>query len=338
MALIGKIVAITGSALLISNNGDQRDLRLGDNIQTADTIKTLAGVEVELALANGRVIHIGAEQLVAFADELGDVFVPEASDSAIDVATIDTVIKAIEEGKDINEVLEDTAAGVGGSSNSYGFGFVDLLRINDDLNNFRFVFDSSTTGRLEAEPVMAVAETVSVSAEANVVAIPSSLVGSVSSPTTTEGGNLDYIVTLSNASTSVTTVTLTPASGTGTLGADTTTPIEVSFDSGTSFTTVVGSTVSVPAGVTSFITRIPTVNDTTHEIDETITLSATTPQNVAPVIGTGTIVDNDDRPVFNMGTDFVVDEAAGTISFTVTKTGATDLASSVNFTTVDGTA
>ncbi|MDO9281858.1 MAG: retention module-containing protein, partial [Methylotenera sp.] len=336
MALIGKIVAITGNALLISNNGDQRELRLGDSIQTADTIKTLAGVEVELELANGRIVHIGAEQLVAFADELGDVFVPEASESAIDVATIDTVIKAIEEGKDINEVLEDTAAGVGGTSNSYGFGFVDLLRINDDLNNFNFVFDSSTTGRIEGAPAVAITETVST--EANVVAIPSSSVSSVSSPTTTEGGNLDYIVTLSNASTSVTTVTLTPASGTGTLGTDTTTPIEVSFDGGTSFTTVVGSAVSVPAGVTSFITRIPTVNDTTHEIDETITLSATTPQNVAPVTGTGTIVDNDDRPVFNMGTDFVVDEAAGTISFTVTKTGSTELASSVNYSTVDGSA
>ncbi|MFA7351422.1 MAG: retention module-containing protein, partial [Methylotenera sp.] len=214
MALIGKIVAITGNALLISNNGDQRELRLGDSIQTADTIKTPAGVEVELELANGRIVHIGAEQLVAFADELGDVFVPEALDSAIDVATIDTVIKAIEEGKDINEVLEDTAAGVGGASNSYGFGFVDLLRINDDLNNFRFVFDSSTTGRLEAEPAVAVAETAST--EANVAAIPSSLVSAVSSPTTTEGGALDYTITLSNAATTVTTVTLTPASGSGT--------------------------------------------------------------------------------------------------------------------------
>ncbi|WP_036303737.1 hypothetical protein [Methylotenera sp. L2L1] len=59
MALIGKIIAITGTATLISNNGNQRDLRLGDNIQTADTIKTGAGVEVELQLANGQVIHIG---------------------------------------------------------------------------------------------------------------------------------------------------------------------------------------------------------------------------------------------------------------------------------------
>jgi len=127
MALIGKIIAMTGTASLISNNGNQRDLRLGDNIQTADTIKTGIGVEVDLQLANGQVIHIAAEQLVAFDDAMLNTYVADATDSAINVATIDTVIKAVEEGKDINEVLEETAAGVGVSEE--GFGFVDLLRI-----------------------------------------------------------------------------------------------------------------------------------------------------------------------------------------------------------------
>ncbi|ACT47693.1 retention module-containing protein [Methylotenera mobilis] len=141
MALIGKIIAMTGTASLISNNGNQRDLRLGDNIQTADTIKTGAGVEVDLQLANGQVVHIGAEQLVAFADELVEDFIPATLDTSVNVATIDTVVKAIEEGKDIGDVLEETAAGPGGSSNSYGFSFVDLLRINDDLNNFRFGYE-----------------------------------------------------------------------------------------------------------------------------------------------------------------------------------------------------
>ncbi|WP_036303734.1 hypothetical protein [Methylotenera sp. L2L1] len=79
--------------------------------------------------------------MIAFADELVEAFVPASLDSSVNVATIDTVVKAIEEGKDISEVLEETAAGPGGSSNSYGFGFVDLLRINDDLNNFRFAYE-----------------------------------------------------------------------------------------------------------------------------------------------------------------------------------------------------
>ncbi|PKO44138.1 MAG: hypothetical protein CVU29_10270, partial [Betaproteobacteria bacterium HGW-Betaproteobacteria-22] len=195
MALIGKIVAMTGTGLLISNNGNSRDLRVGDNIQSADTIKTLKGVEVDMELVNGRVIHIGAEQLVAFDDAIVDVFVPDASDSAIDTATIDTVIQAIEEGRDINDVLEATAAGVG-SASSYGFGFVDLLRINDDLNNFRFVFDSSSTGRIEAVPAVAIAE--GNTAENAVAATPTSLVSLSATPNVTEGGSIVYTATLSN--------------------------------------------------------------------------------------------------------------------------------------------
>ena len=39
-----------------------------------------------------------------------------------------------------------------------------------------------------------------------------------------------------------------------------------------------------------------------------------------------------------MGSDFTVDEAAGTITFTVTKTGSTSLPATVSFTTQDGSA
>ncbi|MFZ3086508.1 MAG: retention module-containing protein, partial [Methylotenera sp.] len=152
MALIGRIVAMTGVASLISDNGAKRDLQLGDSIQTGDTIQTLRGVEVDLELANGRVIHISAEQIVAFTEELAGVFVPDALDNSINLATIDTVIKAIEDGKDINEVLEETAAGIGGQSNSYGFGFVDLLRVNSELSNSGFAFDTNVADRLDSVP------------------------------------------------------------------------------------------------------------------------------------------------------------------------------------------
>ena len=102
-------------------------------------------------------------------------------------------------------------------------------------------------------------------------------VGTVSSPTTTEGGNLDFAVTLTNPSATPTVVTLTPTSGSATLGTDTTTPILVSFDGGTTFVPVIGTSVTVPPGVTGFIVRIPTVDDTTSEPAETLTLGAGDP-------------------------------------------------------------
>ncbi|TAG68900.1 MAG: hypothetical protein EAZ24_14855, partial [Burkholderiales bacterium] len=92
-------------------------------------------------------------------------------------------------------------------------------------------------------------------------------------------------------------------------------------------------------------------NDTVFEGAESfnINLSNAVGAVITDNQGVGTIVDdgrtlpgggtaNDDRPVFNVGSDFIVDEAAGTITFTVTKTGSTNLASAVAFTTVDGSA
>ena len=42
MALIGRVIAMTGVAYLIAGNGAKRELQLGDSIQTGDTIQTRA--------------------------------------------------------------------------------------------------------------------------------------------------------------------------------------------------------------------------------------------------------------------------------------------------------
>jgi hypothetical protein len=49
-------------------------------------------------------------------------------------------------------------------------------------------------------------------------------VTSVTSPSVTEGDELEFVVTLSNPSATATTVSLTPASGSADLGVDTATP------------------------------------------------------------------------------------------------------------------
>src|SRR5574343_1920410 len=159
----------------------------------------------------------------------------------------------------------------------------------------------------------------------------------ITSPTVGEGGNLDFTVTLSNTSTTPTVVTLTPASGSATLGTDTDTPIEVSFDGGTNWVTVAGPTVSVPAGTGSFIVRVPTVNDNISEPSETLTLSASTAQNATPVVGTGTITDNDGTPTLSIN-DVSVNEAAGTATFTVTLSNPSSSAVTVNYGTANDTA
>ena len=163
------------------------------------------------------------------------------------------------------------------------------------------------------------------------------VVTGVSSPTVVEGNNLDFTVTLSNTSTTPTVVNLTPASGTATLGTDTSNALQVSFDGGTTWSPVSGGSVSVPAGGNSFIVRVPTVNDNISEPSETMTLGAATAQNVAPVVGTGTITDNDGTPTLSIN-DVTVNEAAGTMTFTVTLSNPSASTVTVGYNTTDGTA
>ncbi|HZV62472.1 MAG TPA: retention module-containing protein, partial [Methylophilaceae bacterium] len=142
MAVLGTVVAVNGDAFVVDQNGNKKLIKLGDTIQAGDTIITPPGIVVELQLVNGRSLQISGDETVKFTQELIDATQPDFSDSAVDLATIQSVIRAIEEGRDINEVLEETAAGLGeGIFNNYGFSFLELMRIDEVLNQFNFEYD-----------------------------------------------------------------------------------------------------------------------------------------------------------------------------------------------------
>lgn len=134
--------------------------------------------------------------------------------------------------------------------------------------------------------------------------------------------NLVYTFTLSNPSAFATTVNYT-LRGTAANGTDYT------------GSTVTG-TVTIPAGSTTASVTVDPTADSTFEGNETVvaTITAASSNSVALSStggpATGTIVDDDGAPTFSID-DVTVNESAGTITFTVTKTGATDQASSVHY-------
>ncbi len=141
MANLGTVVALNGAASVVDENGNKRPLHLGDVIQPGETIITPPGVTVDLQLANGRKMQVEAEQIVKLTQELADSMPPDAADSSINQASIQAVIKAVGEGKDLSEILDDTAAGLAASSPSYGFGFVNLLRIAEGVTPIDYAYD-----------------------------------------------------------------------------------------------------------------------------------------------------------------------------------------------------
>ncbi|WP_293776083.1 Calx-beta domain-containing protein [uncultured Oxalicibacterium sp.] len=145
-------------------------------------------------------------------------------------------------------------------------------------------------------------------------------INTIGSPSTTEGGDLTYAVTLTNPSSTSTTYSFTLGGGTaGT--SDYGTP---TFTNGVTYDPVAG-TITVPAGVTGFNVIVPTTQDSIDEPDETV------PLHIGGVTGTGTIIDDDNAPTIQSVTNDSKVEGNALVH-TVTLSNASSVDSNFAFT------
>jgi len=151
---------------------------------------------------------------------------------------------------------------------------------------------------------------------------------SVNDPSVTEGNagttTLTFTVTLNAASGQTVTVNYATADGTAVAGTD--------------YTAASGVLTFAP-GVTSQTINVTVTGDTVFEPNQTLflNLSAATNATITDNQGVGTITNDDTAPTLTIG-DVTVSEAAGTATFTVTRTGATEVPITVDYATADGTA
>ncbi|EGQ7944408.1 Calx-beta domain-containing protein, partial [Vibrio cholerae] len=176
-------------------------------------------------------------------------------------------------------------------------------------------------------------------------------VSEISSPTVSEGDSATFDVSLSNASTTATTVTLTLAGGSATAGTDfTSTEVIITYQDGTTQTVDVDGDgsfeVAIPAGDTTFSISVQTTDDDVFEGDETFTLSGQTANQTSSVTGKATITDggngggenpDDDRPSVSITEAVSVNEGS-TAEFTVSLSAVAQTGVSVKLTTALGSA
>ena len=152
-------------------------------------------------------------------------------------------------------------------------------------------------------------------------------------------GTATYTVTLSNASTSAVTVNFATGAATDTATAN------------ADYTAQTGSLTFAANSTAAQTITVPITNDTTFEQSETLTVALSNAQGAT--IGTGSVVSqivddgrtipgggtaNDDRPTLTLTGPAVIDEAAGTATYTVTLSAATTVPVTVHYATSDGTA
>jgi len=151
---------------------------------------------------------------------------------------------------------------------------------------------------------------------------------SISDGSIEEGGRVDFVITLSEASTEIITVDFGTSDGTAQAGSD---YIE----------RLAGRVTFQPGGPLSMTRRITTLEDSALEADETFIMQLSNPVNadILDGTGTGTILDNDapvNQPDISIS-DGSIDEG-GRVDFVITLSEASTEVVTVDFGTSDGTA
>ena len=314
------VTAIEGLAYARDSHGNLRKLSLGDAVKEGEVIVTAAGGHVDLAFANGDTLTLfqGAHKIGASAmsEETFDTGVAvDTTDSGLNAAApdVEKIIQALEQNKMIDDLLEETAAGIAGGGNEEGHGFVRLGRISEGV---------SPSNEYETPAAMSGATLPDLPNEANTGPTVDTVSAAVTgSDSVTEGDALSFNVTLNQAAPQDTEVTFR-LDGSGdnpaTIGTDTARV----YVNGTLVTPDANGNYhyTVPAGQDHFTVTVETVDDRTVEYTETLTLSAATANQTTPAKGTGTILDNDHPTVDTVtasvvGSDTVTE--GGTLSFNV---------------------
>ena len=140
---VARISAVQGQAFAKGRDGALRALHLNDPIFEGDVIVTAVGGRVELALLDDRTIVMRGNETLTVDAEVAATVKPDASDAALLAAgsDVDKVIKAINAGGSLDDLLEETAAGASAGGADGGSTFVRLLRVVEAVDPLSFEFD-----------------------------------------------------------------------------------------------------------------------------------------------------------------------------------------------------
>ncbi len=111
MAQSGKIQAITGLVTARTQEGTVRELHVGDVVFENEIIATATGASISIVQEDGNILALTGDDQILLDESVNGSIAP--SDAVVqDVADLqEAILQALENNRDIDEVLEETAAG-----------------------------------------------------------------------------------------------------------------------------------------------------------------------------------------------------------------------------------
>ncbi|MBZ0144293.1 MAG: retention module-containing protein [Rhodocyclaceae bacterium] len=148
--VVGKVVLVQGQAFARAKDGTQRPLKVGDVVHENEVIVTGENGRVEIEFDTGKVFLLRASETVTLDSAVVGSELPENRNAALidRVGELADITRAIAEGSSLDQLLEETAAGLTGGGEGSGHDFVQLLRIAEALDpaGYSYQYDPSSPG------------------------------------------------------------------------------------------------------------------------------------------------------------------------------------------------
>ncbi|MBM5573028.1 MULTISPECIES: retention module-containing protein, partial [Deefgea] len=144
-----QIVVLEGEAFVKDAKGQLQPIKAGDTLLEGQIIATGATGHLTILLPNGQIIELGADRSLLIDGDLLATNPTDSTEAAIAKTSesADQIINALNQGKDLSEELDPTAAGLNaGAGSDEGNGFVRLMRIAENIDPISFDFDTTFSG------------------------------------------------------------------------------------------------------------------------------------------------------------------------------------------------
>ena len=325
-APVAHVAAVEGQAFARGVDGAVRPLHVGDPVFDGDVLVTSEGSRLELASADGREIIILANETLTVDAEVAGFVTPDASDSALSLAGADirTVIEAINRGGNLDDLLEDPAAGESAGDGG-GPTFVRLLRISEGVDGESFALNPARNAvvidiPLDPALVAATGTTAGASAPPSTASNNAPVLSLTAPPTLTEGA--------ASAGQAITAASATDEDGD---------PLTYSLNNTDGYyainaTTGLVTLTAAGAALVNAGSDLPpvsvTVSDGQASDTESVGVPTTVDVNDAPVANNDTLTAVEDTPIIYtaaqlLGNDTDVDSPTLTIASVTSGAGGT---------------
>ncbi|MEX8516902.1 MAG: Calx-beta domain-containing protein [Leptothrix sp. (in: b-proteobacteria)] len=314
----GTVLAIQGQAIVRTPEGELHQLQVGEELHKGDMLLTSQNGYVQIEAPGTRMARLPFES--------GIVALPEIDQALAEMSMLDAA----------------PAAGLGDGDPGNLTPGAQVERLIEIVSPSEYAFDPASAANGPIAPFVNT-ELAPVIITVAVTATPLAVgMGPGNTYLEKNEPQPQFSITLSAPAATDTQVTLHVDPGKTSAGDfknNDATHLEV-LDASGQWVPVTNGIVTIPAGQTEIQVRTPQIqNDGVYEGPESFSVSATITSagHTSTAIAAATITDDEDKPTLSVA-DITVNEGAGTATFTVTLAGQTNLDTTINFATHDGTA